>query len=66
MAVTLRESQSEEPPKRPQGRVLPDPLLSLCNVATLGFGTVGQAVAERLCCGAGAEPSKQEPLQFST
>jgi homoserine dehydrogenase len=50
MGLSLRDTLSDEPAKRPQSRARLEPLPSICKVAILGFGTVGRAVAELLCC----------------
>jgi homoserine dehydrogenase len=50
MGLSLRDTLIGEPAKRPQGRARFEPFPSICKVAILGFGTVGRAVAELLCC----------------
>jgi homoserine dehydrogenase len=49
MAITFLEPKTDEPAKRPQGRVAVESQPSTCRVAILGFGTVGRAVAEIIC-----------------
>jgi homoserine dehydrogenase len=43
------DAQTDEPAKRPQGRAFTENRVAPCKVALLGFGTVGQSVAELLC-----------------
>jgi len=50
MGLSLRDTLIDEPAKRPQSPARLEPLPSICKVAILGFGTVGRAVAELLCC----------------
>jgi homoserine dehydrogenase len=50
MDLSLRDTLIDQPAKRPQGRARLEQLPSICRVAILGFGTVGRAVAELLCC----------------
>ena len=50
MGLSLRDTLIDEPAKRPQSRARLEPFTSICKVAILGFGTVGRAVAELLCC----------------
>jgi homoserine dehydrogenase len=50
MGLSLRDVSIDEPAKRPQQRARLEPFPSICKVAILGFGTVGKAVAELLCC----------------
>jgi homoserine dehydrogenase len=50
MGLMLNDTRIDEPAKRPQSRARLQPLPSICKVAILGFGTVGRAVAELLCC----------------
>jgi homoserine dehydrogenase len=50
MGLSLRDPLIDKPSKRPQSRALLKPLPSIYKVAILGFGTVGRAVAELLCC----------------
>jgi len=50
MGLSLRDTLIDQPAKRPQSRARLEPLPSILKVAILGFGTVGRAVAELLCC----------------
>ena len=50
MGLSLRDALIDEPAKRPQSRATLAPLHAISKVAILGFGTVGRAVAELLCC----------------
>lgn len=50
MGLSLRDPLIDEPAKRPQSRARLAPLPASRKVAILGFGTVGRAVAELLCC----------------
>jgi len=50
MGLSLRDTLIDEPAKRPHSRARLEPLPSICKVAILGFGTVGKAVTELLCC----------------
>jgi homoserine dehydrogenase len=50
MGLSLRDTLIDEPAKRPQSRATLAPLPAISKVAILGFGTVGRAVAELLCC----------------
>src|SRR5882724_4854046 len=50
MGLSLRDTLIDEPAKRPQSSARLETLPSICKVAILGFGTVGRAVAELLCC----------------
>jgi homoserine dehydrogenase len=50
MGLSLRDTLTDQPAKRPQRRARLEQLPSICRVAILGFGTVGRAVAELLCC----------------
>ena len=50
MALSLRDTLIDEPAKRPRSRARLEPLPSICKVAIPGFGTVGKAVTELLCC----------------
>jgi homoserine dehydrogenase len=50
MGLSLRDTLVDEPAKRPQSRATLASLPAISKVAILGFGTVGRAVAELLCC----------------
>src|SRR2546430_1690463 len=50
MGLSLRDTLIDEPAKRPHSRARLESLRSICKVAILGFGTVGKAVTELLCC----------------
>src|SRR6266850_1243040 len=50
MGLSLRDALLDEPAKRPNSRARLEPLPASLKVAILGFGTVGRAVAELLCC----------------
>src|SRR2546430_1690464 len=50
MVLGLRDTLIDHPATRPQSRARLEPLPSILKVAILGFGTVGRAVAELLCC----------------
>jgi homoserine dehydrogenase len=50
MGLSLRDTLIDQPAKRLQSRARLEPLPSILKVAILGFGTVGRAVAELLCC----------------
>src|SRR2546430_15465920 len=50
MCLNRRDTLIDEPAKRPHSRARLEPLPSICKVAILGFGNVGKAVTELLCC----------------
>jgi homoserine dehydrogenase len=50
MGLSLRDTLIDQPSKRPGSRARLESLPSVYKVVILGFGTVGRAVAELLCC----------------
>src|SRR5256886_15811741 len=50
MGLSRLDTLIDHPAKRPQSGPRLEPLPSILKVAILGFGTVGRAVAELLCC----------------